>query len=94
MSYYILLVSFMRYLTDLVYFVFIMCVYIYIYIYIRVLQSGSFLEQFITPLLVATVQGHRTHTFYTTRDFELWSTTHPELAQKARVKYYKGVKTW
>jgi len=54
------------------------------------LAIPNFLQVFITPIVKCT-RGSQNHTFYTTPEYERWSTEHD--TRGWRIKYYKGLGT-
>eukprot|EP01084_Bolivina_argentea_P113088 201633_1 len=52
----------------------------------------SFVEQFITPIVVAS-KGSQKHAFYTVPQYEEWK-THNNDGKGWKIKYYKGLGSW
>merc|ERR1719297_767675 len=53
----------------------------------------SFMEQFITPIVVATKRGQQPQSFYTVPEFEKWKKANGN-GKGWKTKYYKGLGSW
>jgi len=55
-------------------------------------HNESFIEQFITPIVVAT-KAKKREMFYSIPQYERWKATHND-GKGWKIKYYKGLGTW